>query len=82
MRSTERVEGQLEFFVHTEASFVVFVGWEHQLRRSPLLHMCAHGVIIRDHDGRLSRLQGLARDRWAAGPPSSPTTSLTTAAID
>lgn len=69
MRSTERVQGQLvEFFVHTEASFVVFIDREHQLRRSPLLHMCAHGVIIRDRDGRLSRLQTLARDRWAAGP--------------
>lgn len=69
MRSTERVQGRLvEFFVHTEASFVVFIDRDHQLRRSPLLHMCAHGVILRDHDGRLSRLQSLARGRWAAGP--------------
>jgi hypothetical protein len=28
----------------------------------------AHGLIIRDRDGRLSKLQDLARDRWAAGP--------------
>jgi hypothetical protein len=69
MRRTERVRGRLvEFFVHTEESFVVFIDQEHQLRRSPLLHMCAHGLIIRDHDGRLARLQDLARDRWAAGP--------------
>jgi hypothetical protein len=38
------------------------------LRRSPLLHMCAQGLIIRDHDQQLARLQDLARDRWAAGP--------------
>jgi hypothetical protein len=71
MRRTERIRGRLvEFFVHTEKSFVVFIDREHQLRRSPLLHMCSHGQIIRDHDGRLARLQDLARDRWRAGPAS------------
>lgn len=41
MRRTERVRGWLvEFFVHTEESFVAFVDREHRLRRSPLLHMC------------------------------------------
>jgi len=69
MRSTERVQGQLvEFFVHTEDSLVSFIDRERRLRRSPLLHMCAHGLIIRDHDQRLARLQDLARDRWSAGP--------------
>jgi hypothetical protein len=69
MRGTERIQGKLvEFFVHTEASFLAFVERERLLRRSPLLHMCAHGLIIRDHEGQLSRLQTLARDRWAAGP--------------
>jgi hypothetical protein len=69
MRSTGRVQGRLvEFFVHTEDSFVVFIDREHRRRRSPLLHMCAHGLIIRDQDGRLAQLQDLARDRWAAGP--------------
>jgi hypothetical protein len=69
MRRTERVGGRLvEFFVHTEASFAAFADREHRLRRSPLLHMCAHGMIIRDRDGRMSRLQALARRRWAAGP--------------
>lgn len=69
MRCTERVQGRLvEFFVHTEDSFVAFVDRERLLRRSPLLHMCAHGLVIRDDDGRLARLQDLARDRWAAGP--------------
>jgi hypothetical protein len=69
MRSTERVGGRLvEFFVHTEESFAGFVDRERQLRRSPLLHMCATGLIIRDDDGRLARLQDSARARWAAGP--------------
>jgi hypothetical protein len=69
MRSTERVQGQLvEFFVHTEDSFVSFIDRERQLRRSPLLHMCAHGLIISDRDQRLARLQDFARDRWSAGP--------------
>jgi hypothetical protein len=69
MRGTERVQGKLvEFFVHTEASFLAFVERDRLLRRSPLLHMCAHRLIIRNHDGQLARLQTLARDRWTAGP--------------
>jgi predicted nucleotidyltransferase len=69
MRRTERVQGRLvEFFVHTEESFVAFIDRERRLCRSPLLHMCAHGLIICDHDGRLAWLRDLARDRWAAGP--------------
>lgn len=69
MRRTEHLQGRLvEFFVHSEESFVSFIDRERQLRRSPLLHMCAHGLIISDHDQRLARLQDLARDRWSAGP--------------
>ncbi len=69
MRRTERVQGRLvEFFVHTEDSFVAFVDRERLLRRSPLLHMCAQGLVIRDDDGRLARLQDLARDRCSTGP--------------
>lgn len=69
MRSTEHLQGQLvEFFVHTEDSLVGFIDRERQLRRSPLLHMCAHGLIISDRDRRLARLQDFARDRWSAGP--------------
>jgi hypothetical protein len=58
----------LEFFVHTEESLIDFIDRERRLRRSPLLHMCAQGLIISDHDQRLARLQDLARDRWSAGP--------------
>lgn len=69
MRSTADVQGQLvEFFVHTEQSLIEFIDRERRLRRSPLLHMCAHGLIISDHDQRLARLQDLARERWSAGP--------------
>lgn len=69
MRSTEDVQGRLvEFFVHTEESLIDFIDRERRLRRSPLLHMCAHGLIISDHDQRLARLQDLARERWSAGP--------------
>jgi hypothetical protein len=69
MRSTERAQGRLvEFFVHTEESFVAFIDRERRLRRSPLLHMCAHGLIVRDDDGRLARLQDIAHDRSATGP--------------
>jgi hypothetical protein len=51
MRSTERIKGRLvEFFVHTEASFLDFSDQEARRRRSPLLHMFAHGLIIKDHD--------------------------------
>lgn len=69
LRRTERVHGRVvEFFVHTEASFVEFVDRETRLRRSPLLHMGAHGLVIRDRDGGMTRLHDLARARWAAGP--------------
>ncbi|MCD2197053.1 nucleotidyltransferase domain-containing protein [Actinomycetospora endophytica] len=71
MRRTERIDGRVvEFFVHTEASFLGFVDREVPLRRSPLLHMGAHGLVIRDREGCMTRLRDLARARWSAGPPS------------
>lgn len=69
MRRTERVDGQLvEFFVHTEESFVEFVDREIRQRRSPLLHMAAHGLVVLDLHGRMTGLRDLAGARWAAGP--------------
>jgi hypothetical protein len=70
MRRTERVDGQLvEFFVHTESSFHAFVERERAQRRSPLLHMVAHGRIVGDHGGLATRVQEAARALWSAGPP-------------
>jgi hypothetical protein len=69
MRRTERVDGQLvEFFVHTEDSFHAFVERERVQRRSPLLHMVAHGRIVGDRDGLAARMQEAARALWNAGP--------------
>jgi hypothetical protein len=56
-----------ELFVHTEASWRDFVERETALRRSPLLHMCAEGVLVVD-DGLGGRMQAEARRRWEAGP--------------
>ncbi|MFC4947796.1 nucleotidyltransferase domain-containing protein [Pseudonocardia sp. GCM10023141] len=58
-----------ELFVHTAESWQVFVAKETAARRSPLLHMCASGVLVRDVGGHGARLQREARHRWAAGPP-------------
>jgi predicted nucleotidyltransferase len=69
MRRTERVDGQLvEFFIHTEDSFHAFVERERVQRRSPLLHMVAHGRIVGERDGRAARVQEAARALWNAGP--------------
>ena len=49
MRRTERVDGQLvEFFVHTEESYVGFVDREARQRRSPLLHMYRLTAVLDD----------------------------------
>lgn len=58
-----------ELFVHTAESWQVFVTKETANRRSPLLHMCATGMLLRDAGGLGARLQREARHRWAAGPP-------------
>lgn len=58
-----------ELFVHTAESWQVFVTKETSTRRSPLLHMCATGLLLRDIGGHGARLRREARHRWAAGPP-------------
>lgn len=65
----ETVAGPVELFVNTETSWHAIVDAETALRRSPLLHMCATGVVVVDHDGLGARLQQEARRRWAEGPP-------------
>jgi hypothetical protein len=51
--------------VHTEDSFWAFVDRERLLRRSPLLHMCAHGLVIRDGGGRIGGPLGSGYERHA-----------------
>ncbi|MER5202493.1 nucleotidyltransferase domain-containing protein [Streptomyces sp. NPDC002825] len=59
----------VELFVQTEAFWHSFVEQETAKRRSPLLAMCADGMLLVDADGLGASLQAEARRRWAAGPP-------------
>ena len=61
----------VELFVHTEASWCDFVEREVRARRSPLLWMCAEGLLLFDTDGIGARLAGEARKLTAAGPPAA-----------
>ncbi|MFD8263705.1 nucleotidyltransferase domain-containing protein [Streptomyces griseoluteus] len=60
----------VEMFVHTEATWHVYVERELRKRRSPLLWMCADGLLLFDTDGLGARLAAQARNLIAAGPPS------------
>ncbi|WP_369148982.1 nucleotidyltransferase domain-containing protein [Streptomyces sp. R44] len=59
----------VELFVQTEAAWHGFVEQETAKRRSPLLAMCADGMLLVDTDGLGASLQAEARTRRAAGPP-------------
>jgi hypothetical protein len=50
-------------------SFNYFCTTEIARRRSPLLHMCAHGVILFSNDDIAETRQRQARGLWAQGPP-------------
>lgn len=64
----------VELFCHTGESYEVFAVLETAAGRSPLLHMCAEGVLLFDRDGSGERMCDDARKRLAAGPkPLSPT---------
>lgn len=58
----------VELFVQTEAVWHDFAARETAERNSPLLAMCAHGMLLMDTDGLGAVLQDEARRRWAAGP--------------
>ncbi|MHC5256531.1 nucleotidyltransferase domain-containing protein [Streptomyces sp. UC4497] len=58
-----------ELFVQTEADWYRFVERETAARRSPLLAMCAEGLLLSDADGIGAELRAEAGRRWAAGPP-------------
>ena len=62
----------VEMFVHTEATWRAYIERELPTRRSPLLWMCADGLLLFDTDGLGARLAAHARALVAAGPPPVP----------
>ncbi|MFG2650335.1 nucleotidyltransferase domain-containing protein [Streptomyces sp. NPDC048436] len=59
----------VEMFVHTEVSWRWFVEKEIARRQSPLLSMCAEGVVLVNRDGTGARLRDEALQLLSAGPP-------------
>lgn len=59
----------VELFVHTEESWRAFVEREIGKRRSPLLWMCAEGVLLLDRDGVGEKISSEAQRLVAAGVP-------------
>ncbi len=59
----------VELFVHTEETWSAYVEREIRKRRSPLLWMCADGLLLFDTDGVGARLNDEAQRLAAAGPP-------------
>ncbi|MEU8962013.1 nucleotidyltransferase domain-containing protein [Streptomyces sp. NPDC048491] len=59
----------VELFVQTEAVWRAFAEQETAARQSPLLAMCAEGVLLADRDGLGAALQAESRRRLEAGPP-------------
>jgi hypothetical protein len=68
----------VELFVQSEEDWHDFVAEETAVRRSPLLHMTAHGRLLVDADGLGARLRAEARQRLADGPPHVPASQLGT----
>ncbi|MFG3289782.1 nucleotidyltransferase domain-containing protein [Streptomyces sp. NPDC048179] len=60
----------VELFVHTEETWHAFVEREVRKRRSPLLWMCADGLLLSDVDGVGERLAAEARKLAVTGPPA------------
>ncbi|MET7370811.1 nucleotidyltransferase domain-containing protein [Streptomyces sp. NPDC005566] len=58
----------VELFLQTEAVWRTFADQETAKRNSPLLSMCADGLLLADTNGLGASLQAEARKRWAAGP--------------
>ncbi|WP_406451859.1 nucleotidyltransferase domain-containing protein [Streptomyces sp. NBC_00876] len=67
--SLQHGEWPVEMFVHTEATWHAYVEREVRKRRSPLLWMCADGLLLLDADGVGARLAAQARKLTVAGPP-------------
>ncbi|MBL1109359.1 nucleotidyltransferase domain-containing protein [Streptomyces sp. 5-8] len=66
----------VELFVQTEPDWRAFVERETAARRSPLLAMCAEGMLLADVDGLGAALQREARARLTAGPPQASAVEL------
>lgn len=66
----------MELFVQTEADWRRFAERETAARSSPLLAMCAEGMLLTDTDGLGAVLQAEARARLAAGPPPASAAEL------
>lgn len=64
-------EWPVEMFVHTEATWHAYIQREVRKRRSPLLSMCADGILLFDKDGVGTHLAAEARKLTAAGPPAA-----------
>jgi hypothetical protein len=60
----------VELLVHTEESWHTFVEREVRNRSSPLMWMCAGGVLLLDRDGAGARISSHAKSLAAAGPPA------------
>ncbi|GGW95072.1 nucleotidyltransferase domain-containing protein [Streptomyces noursei] len=67
--SIRHADWPVELFVHTEASWYAYVKREVRKRRSPLLWMCADGLLLFDTDGVGARLAAEAGKLTVAGPP-------------
>ncbi|MFC8566199.1 nucleotidyltransferase domain-containing protein [Streptomyces sp. NPDC057245] len=67
--SLQYADWPVEMFVHTEATWYAYIDRELPVRRSPLLWMCAAGLLLFDTDGLGARLAAHARKLTAAGPP-------------
>ncbi|MFC7880785.1 nucleotidyltransferase domain-containing protein [Streptomyces sp. NPDC057376] len=70
--SLQYADWPVEMFVHTEATWHAYIERELPTRRSPLLWMCAAGLLLFDTDGLGARLAAHARKLTAAGPPPAP----------
>lgn len=66
----------VELFVQSEEDWRGFAAAEEARRRSPLLHMTAHGRLLVDADGLGARVRSEARARLADGPPPVPAREL------
>lgn len=67
--SLQYADWPVEMFVHTSETWHAYVDRELPKRRSPLLWMCADGLMILDTDGLGSQIAAAAQKLITAGPP-------------